>query len=416
MPAGVAEEPEAELADEGHHPQDVATSHPDTREAEAMPADPEPTQASPAAEAANAILRRLQSAAAEAPVAQPPPQQQPQKKPPSAQPKPQPWPMLPRAASAHAPAQQGTGDAAAAEGAVATDEAAPQKGDCAQVRPRQAPSNLVTSWGPSVPARRIMAHQSTGPLPLPSLPSGEPSTVSLATLTSPSALALSLARKCCREGPCSCANLYGSNYIELSPRTFRKLRRDLFTQVLYEQEPYDAIHACVTGGKEAASGSAPVASFLAKAPATAGSTTAAADHLPAQQQTGPKPSLQKATPRKQAVAGAKESARGESHAQSQPLPKQQQEEKQRKRPTLQVDARTNAQQDSHAQSQQKQQQPRKKGTAQADAHSKEIMKKALTKPRSPKLGVLTRGRHLVAGLCGSSLARQLDQASPLTLL
>ena len=198
-PEGAAE---AEPMDEGGEDEDAAAQLPSTPPAQAVEAEdesvPSPgsppaaagddqeealSPAQPADEATDSLLQQVPSEATAALTG------------------PQPWPMPPRlAAAAQSAAEVAANEAApdlansedwapkgagaAAEGIphdVAPGEAAPKqagretmgapKRDApAQAKPRLPPSNLVTSWGPSAPARRIMAHTAPGP---PSILAGD---------------------------------------------------------------------------------------------------------------------------------------------------------------------------------------------------------------------------------------------------
>ncbi|EIE18680.1 hypothetical protein COCSUDRAFT_45164 [Coccomyxa subellipsoidea C-169] len=86
----------------------------------------------------------------------------------AAQTGPQPWPMPPLLAAAAQSAAE-----------VAANEA----------KPRLPPSNLVTSWGPSAPARRIMAHTAPGPPSILAGDAGDKEAASSAAVVAPSLLA-----------------------------------------------------------------------------------------------------------------------------------------------------------------------------------------------------------------------------------
>ncbi len=193
---------EAEPMDEVGEDEDAAAQLPSTPPAQAVEADddsvPSPgsppaaagddqeetlSPAQPADEATDSLLQQVPSEAT------------------AAQTGAQPWPMPPRLAAATQSAAEvaaneaapdlATSEDGAPEGAgagaegiphdAALGEAAPKqaggettgapKQDApAQAKPRLPPSNLVTSWGPSAPARRIMAHTAPGP---PSILAGD---------------------------------------------------------------------------------------------------------------------------------------------------------------------------------------------------------------------------------------------------
>lgn len=105
----------------------------------------------------------------------------------AAQTGPQPWPLPPRVAAAQSAAQatEGAPEEAAPEQTAPEQalpkmaaEAAPKEDAPAQAKPKLPPSNLVTSWGPSAPARRIMAHTAPGPHSMLASSSGAPSATS----------------------------------------------------------------------------------------------------------------------------------------------------------------------------------------------------------------------------------------------
>lgn len=107
----------------------------------------------------------------------------------AAQTGPQPWPLPPRvvAAQSAARASEATPEEAAPEQALPklAAEAAPKEDALAQAKPRLPPSNLVTSWGPSAPARRIMAHTAPGPHSMLASSSGAPSAYLVPSLKLP---------------------------------------------------------------------------------------------------------------------------------------------------------------------------------------------------------------------------------------